>query len=177
LLARLLDAYAAEPGAVPVEVILCGPAEQGRLLREGRADVALLHRPFDSTAGLHTEVLGTEGQVVVLPAGHPLTARAHVHMADITGLPGLPLPRWPNPDGTYPPGPGPQVRDHAQLLQLVGLGRACAVSPESCRAQLHGDLAAVPVLDAPKVTTVIAWPPHSRSRAVADLVRTATHLQ
>ncbi|MDH6137219.1 DNA-binding transcriptional LysR family regulator [Kitasatospora sp. MAA4] len=174
LLAKLLDGYAAEPGAVPVDVILCGPAEQERLLREGRADVALLHRPFDSTAGFHTEELSTEGQVVVLPAGHPLTVRTHVHMADITGLP---LPRWPDPDGTYPPGPGPQVRDHAQLLQLVALGRACAVSPESCRAQLHGDLAAVPVLDAPEVTTVIAWPPHSRSRAVADLVRTATRLR
>lgn len=177
LLAKLLDAYAAESGAVPLEVILCGPAEQERLLHEGRADVALLHRPFDSTAGFDTEELGTEGQVAVLPAAHPLTGRAHVHMADITDLPGLPLPRWPEPDGTYLPGPGPQVRDHAQLLQLVALGRACAVSPESCRTQLHADLAAVPVVDAPKVTTVIAWPPHSRSRAVADLVRTATHLQ
>lgn len=177
LLAGLLDTYAAEPGAVPVDVILCGPAEQERFLREGRADVALLHRPFDSTAGFHTEELSTEGQVAVLPAGHPLTARAHVNMADIAALPGLPLPRWPAPDGTYPPGPGPQVRDHAQLLQLVALGRACAVSPESCRAQLPADLAAVPVLDAPAVTTVIAWPPHSRSRAVADLVRTATRLQ
>lgn len=176
LLAELLDAYAAEPGAVPIEVILCGPAEQEPMLREGRADVALLHRPFDSTAGFDTEELGTEGQVVVLPAGHPLTVRADVRMADITDLPGLPLPRWPDPDGTYPPGPGPQVRDYAQLLQLVALGRACAVSPESCRTGLHGDLAAVPVLDAPKVTTVIAWPPHSRSVAVADLVRTATRL-
>ncbi|MEV0917710.1 LysR family transcriptional regulator [Streptomyces sp. NPDC049967] len=176
LLAKLLDTYAAKPGAVPIDVILCGPSEQQRLLRQGRADVALLHRPFDSTAGFDTEELGTEGQVVVLPSGHPLTARAHVRMADISDLPGLPLPRWPDPDGTYPPGPGPQVRDHAQLLQLVALGRACAVSPESCRAQLHDDLAAVPVLDAPTVTTVIAWPPHSRSMAVADLVRTATGL-
>lgn len=177
LLAKLLDAYAAEPGAAPVDVILCGPAEQGRLLRDGRADVALLHRPFDSTAGFDTEELGTEGQVVILPSGHPLTARAHVRTADIAALPGLPLPRWPDPDGGYPPGPGPQVRDHAQLLQLVSLGRACAVAPESCRAQLPGDLAAVPVLDAPAVTTVIAWPSHSRSRAVADLVRTAARLQ
>ncbi|MCX4585522.1 LysR family transcriptional regulator [Streptomyces sp. NBC_01481] len=176
LLAKLLDAYAAEPGAVPVDVTLCGPGEQERHLREGRADVALLHRPFDSTAGFDTEELSTESQVVVLPAGHPLAGRAHVHMADITALPGLPLPRWPDRDGTYPPGPGPQVRDHTQLLQLIALGRACAISPESSRAQLHGDLAAVPVLDAPTVTTVIAWPPHSRSRAVADLIRTATRL-
>ncbi|MFC1432238.1 LysR family transcriptional regulator [Streptacidiphilus sp. N1-3] len=176
LLAKLLDAYAAEPGAVPVDVILCGPAEQERLLREGRADVALLHRPFDSTAGFDTEELDTQSQVVLLPAGHPLTLRPHVLMADITALPGLPLPRWPDRDGHYPPGPGPKVRDHTQLLQLIALGRACAVSPESSRTQLHGDLAAVPVLDAPQVTTVIAWPPHSRSRAVADLVRTATRL-
>lgn len=139
--------------------------------------MALLHLPFDSTAGFHAEELSTEGQVVILPTGHPLTVRTHVHMADITGLPGLPLPRWPDRDGTYPPGPGPRVRNHAQLLRLVELGRARAVSPESCRAQLHSDLAAVPVLDAPPVTTVIAWPPHSRSRAVADLVRTATRLQ
>jgi hypothetical protein len=176
LLAKLLDAYAAEPGAVPVEVLLCGIGEQERLLRDGRADVALLHRPFDSTAGLDTEELSTHGQVVVLPAGHPLTDRSHLRMADVTELPGLPLPRWPNPDGTYPDGPGPQVRDHTQLFQLIALGRASAILPESCRAQLRGDLAAVPVLDAPTVTTVIAWPPHSRSRAVAGLVQAATRL-
>jgi len=113
---------------------------------------------------------------VVLPAGHPLAGRAHVRMADITALPGLPLPRWPGPDGTYPDGPGPQVRDSAQLHQLIALGRASAVLPESSRGHLHHDLATVPVLDAPLVTTVIAWPPHSRSRALAGLVRAATRL-
>jgi hypothetical protein len=70
LLAELLAAHAAEPGAPAVDVLLCGIGEQGRLLRDGRADVALLHRPFDTTTGLDTEELRTEGQVVVLPAGH-----------------------------------------------------------------------------------------------------------
>lgn len=176
LLAKMLDAYAAEPGAVTVDLLLCGIGEQERMLRDGRADVALLHLPFDSTAGFDTEELRTENQVVILPAGHPLTTRAQVRLADVTGLPGLPLPRWPGPDGTYPEGPGPQARDHAQLYQLIALGRACWIAPESCRVQLREDLAAVPVLDAPPVTTVIAWPPHSRSRAVADLVRAATRL-
>ncbi|UXY27389.1 LysR family transcriptional regulator [Streptomyces sp. HUAS TT20] len=176
LLAKLLDAYAAEPDAVTVDLLLCGIGEQERMLRDGRADVALLHRPFDTTAGFDTEELRTEGQVVVLPAGHPLTGRTHVRMAEVTELPGLPLPRWPGPDGRYPDGPGPQARDHAQLHQLIALGRACWIAPDSCRAQLRDDLAAVPVLDAPTVTTVIAWPPHSRSRAVAGLVRAATRL-
>jgi DNA-binding transcriptional LysR family regulator len=173
LLAKLLDAYAAEPDAVSVDLLLCGMGEQGPMLRDGRADVALLHLPFDTTAGLDTEELGTEGQVVVLPAGHPLTARPHVRTADVTGLPDLPMPRWPGPDGSYPDGPGPQARDHTQLLQLIALGRACWIAPESCRTHLREGLTAVPVLDAPAVTTLIAWPPHSRSRAVAGLIRTA----
>ena len=176
LLAKLLEAYAAAPDAVTVDVVLCGVGEQERLLRDGRADVALLHRPFDSTAGLDTEELRTEGQVVVLPAGHPLTARAAVRLADVADLPGLPQPRRARPDGTYPDGPGPVIRDGTQLLQLIALGRTCAVLPESVRADLRGDLAAVPVTDAPAVTTVIAWPPHSRSRALAALIRTATGL-
>jgi DNA-binding transcriptional LysR family regulator len=176
LLAKLLDAYAAEPGAVTVDVILCGPGEQGRLLRDGRADVALLHRPFDSMVGLDTEELSTEGQVAILPAGHPVAGRGHVRMADVAELPGLPMPRWPCADGTYPDGPGPEVRDNAQLFQLIALGRTAAVLPESSRVHLREDLAAVPVLDAPAVTTVIAWPPHSRSRAVAGLVQAATRL-
>jgi len=174
LLAKLLDAYAAEPGAVTVDVLLCGIGEQERMLRDGRADVALLHLPFDSTAGLDTEELLTEGQVVVLPAGHPLSTRTEVRLAEVTALPGLPEPRRPRPDGTYPDGPGPQVRDSAQLYQLIALGRASAVLPESARAQLNPGLVVVPVSDAPAVTTVLAWPPHSRSRALAGLVRTAT---
>ncbi|MFC4950331.1 LysR family transcriptional regulator [Pseudonocardia sp. GCM10023141] len=176
LLAKLLDAYAAEPGAGTVDVLLCGIGEQERLLRDGRADVALLHRPFDATAGFDTEDLCTEGQVLVLPAGHPLSRRPHVRMAEIIELSGLPLPRWPDRDGTYPDGPGPQVRDHTQLLQLIALGRAAALLPDACRGQLRDDVAVVPVLDAPTVTTVIAWPPQSRSAAVAGLVLAASRL-
>ncbi|BCY08282.1 LysR family transcriptional regulator [Actinoplanes sp. L3-i22] len=176
LLAKLLDAYEAEPDSAPLEVVLCGIAEQERMLRDGRADVALLHLPFDSTAGFDTEELGTERQVALLPAGHPLTTREHLRLAEVQSLPGLPLPRFRARDGSFPDGPGPQVRDSLQVLQLVSLGRACMVAPESSRLHLPEGVAAVPVLDAPPVTTVIAWPPHSRSRALAALVRTATRL-
>ena len=176
LVAKLLDAYAAEPEAVGVDVLLCGPGQQGPLLRDGHADVALLHAPFDSLAGLDYETLSAESQVALLPAGHPLTGRSEVRTQEVSDLPGLPQPRWPQADGSYRDGPGPEVRDHAQLLQLVALGRASVIVPESVRANLRNDVIAIPVVDAPEVTTVIAWPPHSRSRAVADLVRTATRL-
>ncbi|MGV9772872.1 LysR family transcriptional regulator [Streptosporangium sp. NPDC003464] len=176
LLSKLLHAYAAEPGSVAVEVMLCGPGEPESLLRNGRTDVALLHRPYDTTAGFDTEELHTEQQVVVLPKGHPLANRAYLSLVEVNAQTDLPLPRWPGRDGGYPDGPGPQVRDHTQLFQLIALGLACAVVPESLRDQLSDDHAIVPVPDAPAVTTVIAWPPHSRSKAVADLVRTATRL-
>ena len=173
LLAKLLGAYAAEPDAVAVDVLLCGAGEQESMLRDGRADVALLHLPFDTTSGLDTEELATEGQVAVLPVGHPLTGRTDVRLADLDDLPGLPAPRWSSGPTD---GPGPEVRDQAQLLQLVALGRTYAVLPESVRTQLLEGVTTVPVLDAPRVSTVIAWPAHSRSLAVAGLVRTALRL-
>jgi len=170
LVAKLLAAYAAEPGSAEVDVRLCGPGEQERMLRDGRADVAILHRPFDSLTGFDVEELHTEGQVAVLPAGHPLTAREQLRSDELDELT---LPRWPGADGSYRPGPGPEVHDSTQLMQLIALGRAAAVLPESVRRALREGVVAVPVSDAPRVTTVIAWPPHSRSLAVAGLVRAA----
>ncbi|MER6014334.1 LysR family transcriptional regulator [Streptomyces bluensis] len=176
LLTKLLDAYAAEPGAATVDLLICEAHQHRQLVQEGQADVALLHLPFDSAAGLDTETLSTEGQVAILPASHPLAFRSQVRMADVTTLPELPIARWPGPGGSYPEGPGAEIRNLTQLFQLIALGRTTVVIPESAGADLRRDLAAVPVLDAPPVTTVIAWPPNSRLRAVADLVRVATHL-
>ncbi len=156
-------------------MLLCGPGEQARTLRDGRTDVAILHHRYDDTTGLDTEVLVTEDQVVLLPAGHPLTAREHLRQADLDGI-DLPAPRWPRQDGTHPDGPGPAVRDSAQLLQLVALGRTYLVAPESVRAQLGGGVVAVPLVDAPKVSTLIAWPAQSRSTDLAAFVSTATSL-
>ncbi|MEU4195533.1 LysR family transcriptional regulator [Kribbella sp. NPDC026611] len=116
LLRKLLDAYAAEPGAAEIELLPCGIGEQEILLRDGRADVALMQTPFDSLAGFDSEELLTEGRIAVLPAGHPLATHKTLSLADV---------------------------------------------------------AAVPLTGAPPVITHIAWPPHSRSRPLAQLIRTA----
>jgi LysR family transcriptional regulator, benzoate and cis,cis-muconate-responsive activator of ben and cat genes len=176
LLAKLLDAYRAEPGAATVDLLLCEAHEHRKLLQNGQADVALLHLPFDSAAGLDTEILYTEKQVAILPASHELAGRTEIHMAEATALPELPLARWPDPVSGYPEGTGPEVHNLTQLFQLIALGRTTAIMPESTVTNLRQDLTAVPVLDAPPVTTIIAWPPQSRHRAVADLIRVATRL-
>ncbi|MEV4754732.1 LysR family transcriptional regulator [Micromonospora sp. NPDC049559] len=178
LLPGILAEYAAGPDALPVEVRLCGIGEQANLLRQGHADVALLHRPYDDLSGIDTEELLTEAQVAVLPRGHRLAGRAGIHLADLRGET---LPRWPVPLAPgaelLPEGetvPGPLVANGAQLLQLIALGRAVAVLGESARRHLRDDLVCVPVLDARPSTIVIGWPERSRSRAVAALVRAAT---
>ena len=176
LMAKLLDAYAAEPDPVDVEVVLSPPGHQAQMLRDGRADVAILHLPFDDVSGFDVDVLSVEEQVLILPSGHPATGRGSISVAEATSLPGLPLPRWPRLDGTYPDGDGPELRDLTQVLQLVRLGRTAIVLPESARANLRDGLAVVPLSDAPQVTTVIAWPPHSTSAGVAGVVRAAGRL-
>lgn len=51
-----------------------------------------------------------------------------------------------------------------------------AVFPDSACAWLWAEHTAVPLTDAPLVVTHIAWPAHSRSVALAGLIRTATRL-
>ncbi|MFE9062640.1 LysR family transcriptional regulator [Streptomyces violaceusniger] len=175
LLHKLLDAYAAEPDAAEVDVLPSGTCEQEEMLRDGRADVALMHKPFNSLTGFDSEELMTEGQIAILPAGHPLAAHKTLSLADVSDIPDLPLARWSR-DGVYPPGPGPEIHDQTQLAQLIALGRTVAVFPNSARAWLWAEHTAVPLTDAPPVVTHIAWPAHSRSLALAGLVRAATRL-
>lgn len=176
LLRLLLDAHAGSSGTVPVEVVLCEVGEQAGLLRTGVSDVALMHRPVDDLAGFETLDLLTEGQVAIVPAAHPLALRDEVTMAEIAQVPDLPMARWPQLDGTYPEGPGPEVRTQSQLAQTVALGLALLVIPASSRAWQWPQHAAVPVSDAPPITTVLAWPPHLSSPALDALRTTAAAL-
>jgi DNA-binding transcriptional LysR family regulator len=168
LLDAILTAYAAETDSIPVDMLVCGIGEQAGILRDGRADVGLLHAPHDDMSGFDTEELRSEGAVAVLPRRHRLAGRDHLIMADLAGEP---MPRWP---GMSPEeASGPEVRDSAQLLLLVALGRTVAVLPASVERHIRDDLVTVPVLDGTVTTTVVAWPERSRSQAVAAFVRAA----
>jgi DNA-binding transcriptional LysR family regulator len=168
LLPQILAEYESRPEAVPVEIVF-SVAERAAMLRDGRADVALLHSPQNDLTGLDTEDLVTERQVVVLPQHHLLAQRPVVRLADLGGET---MPRWPEAAHDNPA--GPVVRDIGQLMQLITLGRMAAVVPESVRGRLHTGLVCRPVTDAPTATTVIAWPQHSTSRHVAAFVRAAS---
>jgi len=161
LLEKILAKYGME-----VDLHICGIGEQSVMLREGRADAALLRFPYDDSEGFAYEELLTEGSVVVLPRTHRLAGRRAVTMADLAGEQ---LPHWPG----SPANGGPLVQDSAQLLQLVALGRTVAVMPASTAQYLHSDLTCVPLTDGPTTTLAIAWPEDARSRALAALVEAA----
>lgn len=177
LLQRLLAALGDEPGRLSVEVLLCEVGEQARLLREGRAELAIMHRPVDDLAGLDTVDLYTESQVAIVPAAHRLAERDLLTLAEIQDIPDLPIARWPRIDGSYPEGPGPEVRTQSQIAQLVALGKTLLVIPTSSRAWQWPAHVAVPVLDAPEITTVLAWPSNSHSVDVSTVVRIVASLR
>lgn len=73
-----------------MDVVLCAQGEQARVLRDGRADVALLHRPFDDTADFDTENLHTEVRLRSSSGGHPVRLKAGVAVSALyEPFPGL----------------------------------------------------------------------------------------
>jgi DNA-binding transcriptional LysR family regulator len=168
LLPDILAEYEAQPQAIPVEIVFSA-GERPAMLRDGRADVALLLSPQDDLSGEDAEELLTEQQVVLLPEHHPLAQRATVSLADLAGET---MPRWPGtPDGN---GAGPVVSDIGELMQLITLGRMVAVVPGSVRRRLPSGLVCRPVPNAPATTICVAWQHNSASRHVAAFVRAAT---
>ncbi|AGL16335.1 LysR family transcriptional regulator [Actinoplanes sp. N902-109] len=166
LLQSILDRYAAIPGAVPVDLAF-SVGERAAMVRDGRADLALLHRPQNDLTGLDSDDLHAEGHIVVLPEGHPLATRSTVSMTDLRGED---QPRWPE---SRPGVTGRPVTGTDQLLHLVRLGRMVAVLPESARDRLPPGTVWRPVPDAEPATLVIAWSRTSTSRTVATFVRAA----
>ncbi len=171
LLEQILPVYRRDPSALEVEMLVCGIGEQAPAVHEGRADLALVPASDPNLRGLDTEVLLTVAHVAVLPRHHRLATRSALVLADLDGEP-FPFQAGTDPEGAT----GPAVRDVAQLLQLVALGQAVAVVPEFTRHHLRPDVVTVPVLDAPTDSLLLAWPEHSRSRAVAAFVRAAAEV-
>jgi DNA-binding transcriptional LysR family regulator len=167
LLRTILDRYAASAAGVPVDLGF-STGERAAMVRDGRADLALLHRPQNDLTGLDGDDLHTQGQVVLLPDGHRLADRAAVSMADLHDEP---MPRWPE---SRPGVAGHPIADGSQLLHLVQLGRMVAVVPESVGAHLPPGLISRPVPDADSATLVLAWSRTSRSRRIAAFVHAAT---
>jgi DNA-binding transcriptional LysR family regulator len=157
----LLAAYQREPDVLPVHVIFA--ADRPALLRDGRADAALLYDPIDDLRGFDTQPLLTDPPVAVLPAAHPLAGRTGIRMDELRGE-------------TLHRRDDNAVGSIDELMHRIALGQLVAALPRSLTVPLRADLAAVPVTDAAPLTLVLAWPGYSTSPSVAALARAAESL-
>ncbi|WP_163511915.1 LysR family transcriptional regulator [Fodinicola acaciae] len=158
LLPEILAAY----DTLPVEVVIYGMGEQTELVRDGRADLLFVHDQAD-LSGLDTIEFRREGRVLVVPRTHRLASRTSVCMADLSGE-------------TYWPRDQVEFTEASHLLQVVALGRAVALLPETAGHRLRDDLVGIPVPDAEPARVLLAWPEGSRSPALAAFVRVATEI-
>ncbi|OPC80016.1 hypothetical protein B4N89_02800 [Embleya scabrispora] len=193
LLREILAAYRGAGAQLPPpEVVVAGSGEPIAMLRDGRADVALLRSPFDGR-GLDSQTLVVEPRLAVLPAAHRLAGRRRLRPADLEGEP---IPRWKGAapatlayytgcdgaeagdghPGSAPADPpeGPLVASVEQLLEVVALGQAVAfLALSTTKRYQRPDIAYRPVTGLSPSAVVVAWPETSRSPAVAAFVRAA----
>ena len=186
LLATIVEAYRATPGAVPVEILVSGFGEQVGLVRTGQADLAVVGSPWGES-GLDSEPLVREARLAAFAATHPLAAQTDLSVADLAGEP-VPIfddatPEemdfWSGRDtvpGIDRPA-GPVIHDSAQLLEVAALGQAVALVPESlARTQQRADVVYRPMRDASPYELAIAWSAGSRNTLLRDFVRVATRV-
>ncbi len=193
LLQQIVASYAALADAMPVEIAVSGYRRQADMVRDGRADVALLSSPYDER-GLEWEPLTSEPRVAALSPDHPLARRKTLRCKDFNGEP---IPRWTRssteernywsgqdsglsgPRRRHPntKRQGPEVNNETELLEVVSLGQAIALIPASlAHRNARPDIVYRPVPDASPYVIAVAWPKGARASSIAAFVRVAVDL-
>ncbi|MFK4084627.1 LysR family substrate-binding domain-containing protein [Kribbella sp. NPDC020789] len=156
----------------PIELIQVPAADAVGLVRDARADAALVRLPIDRT-GLHAIPLYVEQTVVVVPKDHLVTAAEEVTLDDLADElvlhPQDDVLEWERPL------PGRVIDERpattADAIALVAMGTGLLVVPMSL-ARLHHrkDLTYRPLTDAPVSQVALTWPEEAESTLVEEFV-------
>ncbi|MER0478660.1 LysR family transcriptional regulator [Streptomyces sp. Edi2] len=156
-----IRAFTASHPNVEIDVFPLRWWEQDAPLRDGRAHVGYLRRPFDD-AGLRTVPIGHETKVACLPVTHRLAGRRTLTSAALDGEPVLDV----------------RTRRTSSLeekFELIASGQGLALVPLSVAASYsRPDLVYLPVTDAPPVETCLAVPEDNCAGPVPDFLNIAT---
>jgi len=152
---EVVRAFTAAHPAVEIELLHLKWWEQDAPLRDGRADVNYLRRPFDDT-GLRTVPVGSEQKVACLPVTHPLAGRQALVTADLDGE-------------TILDAHARRTSSVEEKFELIAAGHGIAMVPRSvARSYSRPDLVHLPVTDAEILETCIAVAAGRRERLVRD---------
>ncbi|WP_280406860.1 LysR family substrate-binding domain-containing protein [Nocardia carnea] len=155
-----IRAFAARHPDVEVDIVPVRWWEQDTPLRDGRAQVGYLRRPFDDT-GLHLVPIGSEPKVACMPASHPLAARPELTRADLDRERVLDLPTR-------------RTTTLEEKFELIASGHGIALVPHSvARSYSRPDLVHVPITDAPEVQRCLAVATDRPGPVVRDFLEIA----
>lgn len=156
-----IKAFMSRHPDVETDVVPARWWEQDAPLRDGRAHVGYLRRPFDDS-GLHTVPIGREPKVACVPAAHLLACRQELTRADLDGERMLDVPRR-------------RTSSLEEKFELIASGHGIALVPLSvARSYSRPDLVHLPVTDAPQVETCLAVAADRREKPLRDFLRIAT---
>ncbi|MFF1478952.1 LysR family transcriptional regulator [Streptomyces sp. NPDC058301] len=159
--ADAIRAFTARHPEIEVDVLPLRWWEREVPLREGRAHVGYLRRPFDDS-GLRIVPIGHETKVACLPVTHPLAGRPALTPADLDREAILDV----------------RARRTSSLeekFELIASGQGIALVPASIAGSYsRPDLVFLTVTDALPVETCLAVPESNCSGPVADFLDIAT---
>lgn len=156
-------AFGATHPTVTIDLLRQQWWEQEAPLRDGRADVGYLRRPFDD-AGLRVVPVGSEAKVACLPATHPLARRRSLLLADLADEPILDA--WSR-----------RTSSVEEKFELIAAGQGIAMVPRTvARSYSRPDLVYRRVGDAAPVQTCLVVLADRREQRVLDFVAVAAEL-
>ncbi|MCE7002852.1 LysR family transcriptional regulator [Kibdelosporangium philippinense] len=159
LLPAMIREYRKQPGAAEVKVVFT--TDQIGALRTGAADIGLACGTTD-TEGFETILLAEEKSVALLPPHHRLAGQAAVTLEDLAR------------DPEFVHQPPLETLDH--IVESVALGRITVVVGEGVTNRLGHTAVAVPVIDSPPISVLLAWPRGIPFEARNAFVKTAQKL-
>jgi DNA-binding transcriptional LysR family regulator len=160
---ELVRAFSAAHPDVLVEPKVLDWFDQAEALRDGRADVGLLRRPFDDDS-VRTIAVGSEPQVVVLPARHRLATRRKIRRADLSDEPVLHATAR-------------RTSSVEEKFELIASGRGVACLPRSvARYYARPDLVHRLVSDAEPYEICLATPTVRIKRHIREFLAMAERL-
>ncbi|PNE40126.1 LysR family transcriptional regulator [Streptomyces noursei] len=156
-----IRAFTSHHPDVEIDVVPARWWEQDRPLRDGRAQVGYLRRPFDET-GLRIVPIGHEPRVACIPAAHPLASRQELTSADLDGERMLDTPQR-------------RTLTLEEKFELIASGRNIALIPLGvARSYSRPDLVHLPVTDAPGIETCLAVVADRPEKLLRDFLEIAT---
>jgi len=145
---QVLAAFERAYPEVALRLVSYDLAQPAAGLLDHSSDVALLRPPVDAP-GILVEQVSAEPRVFVLPAGHPLSSRPVLELADVAGLPWVAAPlasdgcsasRWrdewlvvPRPGGDVPV-IGAVATTIEEWREHIAAGRGISLCPASSEA-------------------------------------------